>query len=406
MSGYSADEARPVLGRGQPALGPLPEPAVSVAGDEPVDGVAQATWEEAQGGGQFAVDTAEQLAGAEGALAFRVYLAVVIEDEAGEVGGVYAEGRQELPRQVRLQAGEADFPPPVVAQEVLHGAVAEVTDAVEEQDGVSGLFHGGLTTGGGHSSGAGPYLDAPMTAVLVEDLAPALAALEADLARHCPTVEVIGTAAGVVEAAKLLRQRQPDLLILDIMLGDGTSFDLLEIFPDLRSQLIFVTASDEFALRAFRFAAVDYLLKPVDPEQLRQAVQRAAERKGQTAAPSLNLLRETLSKPDVLPERISLHTSENILLVNIQDIIRCESDGNNTWFYIEGRKRAFVTKTLKHYERLLTDHHFVRIHQSHLVNLRHVVEFKKVDSGYLRLTNGDEVPVASRKRAEVVKLLG
>ncbi|MEO0735108.1 MAG: LytTR family DNA-binding domain-containing protein, partial [Bacteroidota bacterium] len=99
------------------------------------------------------------------------------------------------------------------------------------------------------------------------------------------------------------------------------------------------------------------------------------------------------------------HTSENIMVARIGDIIRCEADGNNTRFFIAAEKPVFVTKTLKHYERLLTEHHFVRIHQSHLVNFRHVVEFKKVDSGYLRLTNGDEVPVASRKRAEVVDLL-
>ncbi len=244
-----------------------------------------------------------------------------------------------------------------------------------------------------------------MTAIIVEDLPEALAALQADLRDFCPDVDIVGTADSVVSAAKLLRTTQPDILFLDIMLGDGTSFDILEIVPNLRSELIFITASDEFAVRAFRFAAVDYLLKPVDGEQLKAAVDRAAARRGGANTEALDLLKDTIRRPNELPERISLHTSENILVANIKDIIRCESDSNNTRFFLQGEKPVFVTKTLKHFERMLTEHHFVRVHQSHLVNLRHVVEFKKIDSGYLRLTNGDEVPVASRKRAEVVELL-
>lgn len=244
-----------------------------------------------------------------------------------------------------------------------------------------------------------------MTAIIVEDMPQALASLRADLKAYCPNVEVIGTADSVVSAAKLLRTEKPDVLFLDIMLGDGTSFDILEIVPGLTAELIFVTASDEFAVRAFRFAAVDYLLKPVDGELLRAAVDRAATRRSKASPESLDLLKDTIRQPDVLPDRISLHTSENIVVAKINDIIRCESDSNNTRFFIQGEKAVFVTKTLKHFERMLTDHHFVRIHQSHLVNFRHVVEFKKIDSGYLRLTNGDEVPVASRKRAEVVELL-
>jgi len=244
-----------------------------------------------------------------------------------------------------------------------------------------------------------------MTAIIIEDMPSAMAALKADLAAHCPDVKIIGTANSVVSAAKLLRTEKPNLLFLDIMLGDGTSFDVLEIVPDLRAELIFITASDEFAVRAFRFAAVDYLLKPVDSQLLRAAVDRAIERRGQAHPESIDLLKSTIRHPNELPERISLHTSENIIVASIKDIIRCESDSNNTRFILDGEKPVFVTKTLKHYERMLKEHHFIRVHQSHLVNLRHVVEFKKVDSGYLRLTNGDEVPVASRKRAEVVELL-
>ncbi|MEL6667721.1 MAG: LytTR family DNA-binding domain-containing protein [Bacteroidota bacterium] len=244
-----------------------------------------------------------------------------------------------------------------------------------------------------------------MTAIIVEDQDRARQALQKELTDHCPEVELIGHAGSVVEAAKLLRQTQPDVLLLDIMLGDGTGFDLLEIFPQLSAKVIFVTASEEFALRAFRFAAVDYLLKPIDGRQLAEAIARAQSASIADHSDSLNLLSEAIRAPDSLPERISLHTQDKILVTPIKEIIRCESDSNNTRFFLDGGQSEFVTKTLKHYERLLVDHHFMRVHQSHLVNLRWVQEFQKRDGGFLLMRNGDSVPVASRKRAEVVDIL-
>lgn len=243
-----------------------------------------------------------------------------------------------------------------------------------------------------------------MTALLVEDMPQALQALQNDLAEYCPEVEVTGTAHSVVEAAKQLRQHVPDILFLDILLGDGTGFDLLEIFPGLASRIIFVTASDEFALRAFRFAAVDYLLKPVDPVQLREAVARA---RGQMAQPaeSIALLRETIRQPEVLPSRISLHTQERIAVVEIDQIVRCEAEGNNTWFVLANGEKIFVTRTLKQYEQLLAQHRFVRVHQSHLLNWAYIREYVKKDGGYLKLKNGEIAPVSLRKKAEVMAML-
>jgi two-component system LytT family response regulator len=243
-----------------------------------------------------------------------------------------------------------------------------------------------------------------MKAIIVEDMPQAIALLQADLADHCPEVEVIGTAHSVVSAAKLLRSAKPDLIFLDILLGDGTGFDLLEIFPGLDVRIIFTTASDEFALRAFRYAAVDYLLKPIDPEQLKQAVQRAAGLLRNNRE-SLSVLREAISKPDALPTRISLHTQERIVVTEIGNIVRCEADGNNTRFFLQSGEKVFVTKTLKQYDQLLEHHHFVRVHQSHLVNFRYVRGFEKKEGGFLLLKNGDNIPVSVRKRTEVMQML-
>ena len=243
-----------------------------------------------------------------------------------------------------------------------------------------------------------------LSALLVEDMPQALQVLQNDLAEYCPEIQVVGTAHSVVEAAKQLRQQVPDILFLDILLGDGTGFDLLEIFPNLAARIIFVTASDEYALRAFRFAAVDYLLKPVDPAQLQAAVARVRSQRAHPAE-SLDLLKETIRRPEHLPTRISLHTQERIVVVDIHQIVRCEADDNNTWFVLASGEKVFVTRTLKQFEQLLSQHQFVRVHQSHLLNLAYIREYVKKDGGYLKMKNGETVPVSLRKKAEVVALL-
>ncbi|MDC9722590.1 MAG: LytTR family DNA-binding domain-containing protein [Urechidicola sp.] len=242
------------------------------------------------------------------------------------------------------------------------------------------------------------------TAVLVDDMPNALQLLQSDLGMNHPEIEVIGTANSVVSASKLLRTKSPDILFLDVMLGDGTGFDVLEIIPDLKSKVIFVTASDEYAIKAFKFAAIDYLLKPYGDDELAKAIDKA---KLQMAPDKeqLSILKETLSTPASKPTKISLHTLEKISVVAINDIIRCVSDNNNTQFYLRDRKKIFVTKTLKYFADMLKDCGFMRTHQSHLVNLNYVKEFIKSDGGYLILTDGSNVPVSVRKRVEVLDKL-
>ncbi|MBQ0767824.1 MAG: response regulator transcription factor [Bizionia sp.] len=243
-----------------------------------------------------------------------------------------------------------------------------------------------------------------LTAIIVEDLTDALQLLKNDIETRFPNIEIIDTAQSVVEAAKVLRKKKPDLLFLDIMLGDGTGFDILEIFPDLKSKIIFVTASDEFAIKAFKFAAIDYVLKPYSHQDLDQAINRAVSQI-QPNNERLSILRDTLTSPEKKPDKISLHTLDKIIIVNLDDIVRCESDSNNTIFYLESGKKIFVTKTLKYFADLLKPYDFLRIHQSHLINLQCIAEFIKTDGGYLMLKNGENVPVSVRKRSEVLEIL-
>ncbi len=243
-----------------------------------------------------------------------------------------------------------------------------------------------------------------LTAIIIEDMSDALALLKKDVEARHPEIEIVATAQSVVEAAKVLRKNQPDILFLDIMLGDGTGFDILEIFPDLKSKIIFVTASDEYAIRAFKFAAIDYVLKPYAHEDLSLAIERAKEQI-QPNKERLRILKDTIAAPDQKPDKISLHTLDQIIIVSLDDIIRCESDSNNTIFHLQDKRKIFVTKTLKYFAEMLKSYDFVRIHQSHLVNLQCISAYIKTDGGYLMLKNGENVPVSVRKKTEIIEIL-
>ncbi|MFK8058628.1 MAG: LytR/AlgR family response regulator transcription factor [Polaribacter sp.] len=241
-----------------------------------------------------------------------------------------------------------------------------------------------------------------LTSFIVEDNSLALEMLVNDITTYHKEIEIIDTAKSVIEAAKLLQKKQPDILFLDIMLGDGTGFDLLEIFPNLTSKIIFVTASDAYAIRAFKFAAIDYILKPYSLDDLQNAIQRAKQQL-QPDKEQLNILKQAVTSPKSNLSKISLHTQEKIIVVNIEDIIRCKADNNYTTFYFKNQSKVLVSKTLKYYADMLKDNGFMRVHQSHLINTKFIKEFIKSDGGYLLLTDNSTVPVSVRKKADVLK---
>ncbi|WP_271855250.1 LytR/AlgR family response regulator transcription factor [Patiriisocius marinus] len=243
-----------------------------------------------------------------------------------------------------------------------------------------------------------------LSAIIIEDMPDALMLLEQELKQNHKDIDVVATAKSVVEAAKVLRKQTPDILFLDIMLGDGTGFDVLEIFPDLPSKIIFVTASDEYAIRAFKFAAIDYVLKPYAPEDLAKAIGRAKEQL-HPGSERLSILKETIATPDARPDKISLHTLDKIIIVGLDEIIRCEADSNNTMFHLTNGKKVFVTKTLKYFSDMLSGYNFLRVHQSHLVNLQCISAFIKTDGGYLLLKDKQTIPVSVRKKSEVIEML-
>jgi two-component system LytT family response regulator len=243
-----------------------------------------------------------------------------------------------------------------------------------------------------------------LKAIIIDDMELARASLRADLSDYCSNVEVVGEADGVLSGAKLLKGITPDILFLDIEMEDGDGFDLLDILPNNLDSVIFVTARQEYALKAFQYSAVDYLLKPVDPELLKKAVEKMTEKR-RTSGAQLDLLKQSI-RDNVKLERIALHTSDKIVVSELKDIIRLEAMTNYTYFYFADGSKLLITKTLKDYDTMLQDSGFIRVHQSHLINMSHVQAYVKTEGGYILMKNNDIVPVSVRKKAYVVSLLG
>lgn len=235
-------------------------------------------------------------------------------------------------------------------------------------------------------------------AVIIDDIPEAITVLQADLETYCNTIEIIGSANGVVSGAKVIKDLKPDLVFLDIQMPDGTGFDLLEIIGDTNFKLIFTTASDEFAIKAFKFSAIDYLLKPIDPDDLMRAVEKVEHQQEPTSR--LDLLKENLNHP----KKIALNTVDKIHIVDIEEVIRLESNINYTRFFFKDGTKLLVTKTLKEFDKMLSDHQFIRIHQSHLVNANFIKEFLK-QNGEVTLKDGTKIPVSTRKKSTLMDMI-
>lgn len=243
-----------------------------------------------------------------------------------------------------------------------------------------------------------------ISAIIVDDIKESRINLRADLADYCPEVEVIGEAESVVTALKLLKEQRPKIVFLDIHLTDGTGFDILELLPKIDFKVIFTTASDAFAIKAFKYSAIDYLLKPIDPDELGKAVDQAVGQYN-LEHQQVDLLMENL-KQKTPSQKLALSTSEKIHVVEISSIVRCESNDNYTTFFFQDNTKIMVSKTLKTYEQLLRESQFFRVHQRHLVNQKLIREFVKTDGGYIIMKDGSNVPVSSRKRSEVMEMIG
>lgn len=248
-----------------------------------------------------------------------------------------------------------------------------------------------------------------ITALLIDDDSNLRNGMKSLLARYAPEIRIIGEADSVETGVPMLLQNPPQVLFLDIHLGDGSGFDLLEEVNKkgkLNSQIVFITAHEQYAVKAFRFSALDFLLKPVDPEELQKVIGKLKEviDKNDNVA-HIDLLLENIRKKVDNFKRIALSNSDGIHLFEVSDIIRCESEDNYTKFYIKNSKPILISKTLKEYEELLTEHGFERIHQSHLINLAYLKSYIKKDGGYVVMADNSNLPISQRKKERLQELL-
>lgn len=247
-------------------------------------------------------------------------------------------------------------------------------------------------------------MPAPIRILLVDDETPCRDALRAFLNSGCPEAQIVGEAASLAEATKLIPQVAPDVLLLDVALEDGTGFDLLDRFPQCGFRVIFTTAFDDFALRAFRYSAVDYLLKPVDPEELVVAVRKAAT-SGDPAQRQRQLDQLRHNTTTRRFDRITLNTGDGLLFIGIEEITRLEARGNYSFVFLESGERHLAAQSLAGFEELLPSPPFFRAHQSHVVNTAFVRKLAKDDGDSLLMTDKSVVPLARRRKDSFIEIM-
>lgn len=242
-----------------------------------------------------------------------------------------------------------------------------------------------------------------ISAIIVDDEVKARETI-ASLLALCPVeVNLIGEADDIDSAFGLISRLSPNLVLLDISLPDGTGFDLLKKFEKINFKVIFITAHEDYAIQAFKCSALDYVLKPINSSDLFKAVEKANESLSHEEMTSkLTALLSNLEKL----KKIVLKTTESIHIINVEAIIRCEADVNYTTFFLTNGKRLLVSKPLKDYDDLLSNAGFFRTHQSHLINLDHMLRYDKNDGGYIVMDDNSPVPVSTRRKDALFELFG
>ena len=247
-----------------------------------------------------------------------------------------------------------------------------------------------------------------ITAVIIEDEQNNIDNLAILLRQYCPQVEITGDATNANDGEKLILQLNPDIVFLDIQMPGKNGFDMLQSLRTHNFELIFVTAFEQYGIQAVKFSAIDYILKPIDAEELKSAVQKAIYRSSEKKQNRKleNLLDVLQNEQQKDTHRIALTSAKETRFIKTKEIIRCESSNNYTTFYILGGERIMVSKPIFEYEEILQGYGFIRCHQTHLVNKRFIKSLVKQDGGYLLLEDGTEIPISRMKKEMVRKELG
>lgn len=242
-------------------------------------------------------------------------------------------------------------------------------------------------------------------AIIIDDEKNAREAIKQIVEKHFEDINIVGNADDVNSGVKLISNLQPNLVLLDIKLPDGTGFDILDHFDEINFFIIFITAYNEHAIKAFKFSAIDYLLKPIDIDEFKLAINKVKRtREQQNTKKKLEAFIANIDNISKEVKKIVLKTSDSIHLVNVNEILRCQSEGNYTKFFFTSKPALMVSKNIKEYYDMLKDYQFFRPHQSHIVNINFIKQYHKPDGGYLIMQDESTVPVSTRKRDDLMKI--
>jgi len=242
--------------------------------------------------------------------------------------------------------------------------------------------------------------------VLVDDEIDSIRVLQRLLEDYCPEVSIVGKADGVEMGVHVIQSAKPDLVFLDIEMTEGNAFDLLNQLQPVEFQVIFVTAFDNYAIRAFKYSAVDYLLKPIDIDDLLTALERVVRKMhGKTFVNQMETLLYNVETFQLTQQKMAVPTLTGLVFIPIKDIMRFQADGSYTTIYLTNSEQIVATRNIKEYEDLLPAAIFCRIHNSHIINLHKIQKYHKGRGGYVVMEDGTNIEVASRRREEFLQRL-
>jgi two-component system, LytTR family, response regulator len=243
-----------------------------------------------------------------------------------------------------------------------------------------------------------------LKAILIDDEPYCCEAL-ATLLEDCRDVEIAAICHNAADALDAINKYSPDIVFLDVEMPKMNGFEMLEQLPSVNFEIIFTTSYDQYALKAIRFSAIDYLLKPVDSEELQKAIQKVLLRSQKPIAQQLEILMQKIHHPSTPINKIAMPTMEGLQMIPVDSIISCESDSNYTILLLKGNKKIIVSRTLKEIEELLEEHSFTRVHRCYLANLNEVEKYVKGEGGYLVMSDGTTIDVARNKKEVLLKKL-
>lgn len=243
-----------------------------------------------------------------------------------------------------------------------------------------------------------------MKTVIIEDEKAIRSVLRSMLENYCAdSVEIVGEADSVPDAAHLIRRKKPDLVLLDVQLAKGTGFEVLNLTRECEYEVIFITAYDQYAIKAIKFSALDYLMKPIDPDELEAAIKKAEESiSAKQENIRLKSLLENNPEESFPPQQLVIASTDGYQILQTQDIIYLEADGGYTSIFLTDGQKVISSKTLKTYEELLKESRFSRVHHSFLVNFTHIKAVVNKGNCFAIMSNEAEIPVSRRKRAELI----